>query len=455
MANRGTIYPGRHGSGNISKENRQFGQGFTRLQKRYRLGTFAIIGWFLGNGELVSDVVHKKDGGRVEGEIVESKSNDTTLFLKTSFGTAQVARDDIARIETSANFKADYVQQKNSTPPTADGEYELALWCLERKLMTEYRLHLNQVIERDVDHPQARKRLGYVQRDGKWLSEDEARSADGYVKFRGKWVLPQERAQLEADRSKDSRRQDYGRKIRLAQKGLHQTDKPDRVESAIEDLLEITDAVAIPLLMNLLGKKGTEGDRAVLVRVLRGIEGDESTAALVTLCLEDSSPSNRDDSIDALAARNSPALLGRFVKELKSNDNNHVRRAGVALRTLGDKSVVPALVEGLITRHERVYDPSFEEKLAGINGTSVKATQTEILPDGTMIRRNLLQGQNAQQAFAPNVPQRQVIVETKQNEEVLDSLISLTQKNFGYDQEAWRLWLAREYRDEAAGQAKP
>jgi hypothetical protein len=418
------------------------------------IGGFLIAGGFIAS-PLVADVVYKKDGGKVEGTIVASKSDDDTLFLETSFGAVKLDRDEVLRIESATPAQKEYLRRKKVAPATADAQFELALWCLENKLASEYRLLLEKVIELDPNHLQARKRLGYVQQNGKWLSEDEARSAEGLVKYRGKWVLPQERAQLEADRSEDARRQSFGRKIRLAQKSLRQSDKPERVQQGREDLLSITDPVAIPLLMNLLGNKGSEVDRSVLIEVLGAMEGDESTDALVTMVLEDESRRNRAAGTEALVPRKTPALLGRFVKELKSNENKHVRRAGEALRILGDESIVPALVDALITRHQRVYDPSFEEKLAGITGTSVRTTETVILPDGTMIRRNLLQGTTPQQAFAPNVPQRQVIVETHENEEVLDTLIQLTGENFRFDQEAWRRWLAREYRDEAARQGVP
>jgi hypothetical protein len=402
--------------------------------------------------ELRGDVIYTKTGGKVEGEILEGRSDESVVFVETSFGKVEIPRDEIERIEPSPGPPEEYTRRQKETPATAESQYALALWCVDNDLPTEYRFHLQEVIRLDPNHAAARKRLGFVQRQGQWLTEEEAKSADGYVKFRGKWVLPQERARQEADRAKDSRRQDLGRKIRLAQKGLRQVDKPDRVEAARDDLLAIDDPVAIPLLMNLLGKKGSSADREVLVEVLAGIDDPDSTDALVELCLEDSSPSNRLASARALLPRQSPALVGKFVQELKSNDNNHVRRAGQALAVLGDDSVVPSLVDALITRHERVYDPSFEEKLAGITGTSVRTTETVILPDGSMIRRNLLQGQTASQAFAPNVPQRQVIVETKENEEVLDALIERTGENFGYDQHAWRAWLDREYRDQAAGQ---
>jgi hypothetical protein len=399
---------------------------------------------------ILADVVYKNDGGKVEGTIIPSKSDDDSLFLETSFGTVKVDRDDVLRIESATSAQKEYLRRKKEAPATADGQYQLALWCLDNKLASEYRILLEKVIELDPDHAPARKRLGYVQQNGQWLSADEARSAEGLVKYRGKWVLPQERAQLEADRSEDARRQSFGRKIRLAQKSLRQTDKPQRVQQGREDLLSITDPVAIPLLMNLLGKKGSPADRSVLIEVLAGIEGDESTDSLVTMVLDDDARPNRLAGAEALLPRKTPALVGRFVKELKSKENQHVRRAAEALRLLGDESIVPALVDALITQHERVYDPSFEEKLAGITGTSVRTTETVILPDGTMIRRNLLQGTTPQQAFAPNVPQRQVIVETKENEEVLDTLIELTGENFRFDQVAWRGWLASEYRDEAA-----
>jgi hypothetical protein len=108
------------------------------------------------------------------------------------------------------------------------------------------------------------------------------------------------------------------------------------------------------------------------------------------------------------------------------------------------------LVDALNTEHQRVIEPTMQDYTDALGGVSVRTKETVILPNGTIVRRNLLAGTTADQAFATRVPKRQVIVEEHRNEEVLDALIALTGENWGFDESAWRRWLSEEYRDAAA-----
>ena len=400
------------------------------------------------------DIILKKDGGRLEGEVLNEKSDGNQVTIKTRFGTVSLPRTEIREVQLAAKLQESYEQRKKKTPSTADDQYELALWCLEQKLVKEYKVHLQRVLELDPEHEEARKRLGYERRGDKWLSEEEAKSADGYVKYRGKWMLPQERVKAEADRDSDKRRQDLGRLIRGAQHGLRATGKTERMAEAREELLAIKDPAAITLLMTIMNKKGTDNERRLLVDVLNGIEGEESTNAILEIALTDKVAGNRQAAIEALEPRKSAPLVAKVAGKLKSNENQEVRHAADILAKLGDSSVVPPLVDALISTHQRIHDPSMEEKLDALAAPSVRTVETVILPDGTMVRRHIPYNVGPNLNLGPNIPDRQVIVTEQKNGEVLDALIALTGENFGFNKSAWLDWLASQYRANAS-KAKP
>jgi hypothetical protein len=407
----------------------------------------------LGPAAARADVVHKTDGGRVEGSVLDAEGDLDFLVIQSKYGKLRIPRSEVQEVEYAEAPSVEYPVRAKQALDTADGQYALALWCLDQGLSKEYEKHLARVLEHDPDHPQARKRLGYEMLDGKWRTRDEAMAAKGYVKYRGKWMLPQEREEAERSKADQDRRQELGRVIRVALRYLRQDD-PQRQALARADLLAIREPVAVPLLMNLVAKKGSADERRLLVDVLRGIEGPESTQALVDMALLDDVERNRLAAIDALKPRKSAALTSQLARELRHNVNSRVRRSAAILGEVGDSSVVPALVDAIVTTHRTVVEPSFLDRLGTMGSHKTRTTETATLPDGTTIRRNLIRGQSAQSILTPPDVKTQVIVEEIKNEEVLDALEKITGENFGFDEDAWRRWLETEYRKKAAG-AKP
>lgn len=412
-----------------------------------RLSVLAILTSV--SGLLHADVVLKNDGGRLEGEYLSDESDLDHVVIRTKFGKIELPRTEVKEIEFSAPPSVDYPARAKAAKEDATSQYELALWCNEHDLRKEYRKHLQRVIELDPDHAEARKRLGYVSRDGQWLTKDEAMADDGYVLFRGKWMLPQERQQAEKKLADQDRRSELARVIRVAQRWLRQDDK-ERQAQAKADLLAIEEPVAVSLLMNMLAKKGKDDERRLLVDVLEGIEGPESTQALFELAMGDNVAGNRLAAIAAIAPRKSVPLVHQVAKELANNDNNRVNRAGAILAEIGDSSIVPALVDAVVTTHKTVIEPSFLDRLQTMGSHKRRMTETVILPDGTMIRRNLLAGRTNNDVLTPDDPKTQVIVEEKKNTEVVAALEKITGKEFGFSEDAWRAWLEIEYRKNAA-----
>jgi HEAT repeat protein len=113
------------------------------------------------------------------------------------------------------------------------------------------------------------------------------------------------------------------------------------------------------------------------------------------------------------------------VEALKDNDNVRVNRAAIALGKLQDRSAISPLIDALRTTHAQV--------LARPRGG--EATAATFTSDGTYFK----------QGDGPKL-----LVTHVQNQPVLDALTRLTGVNFGFDQAAWRYWLAQERK---AGQA--
>lgn len=414
------------------------------------LWTTSIVASLLVCACARADLILKTDGGRIEGEVLRDKSNGEQVTIKTRFGTVSIPRSEIRELHVEAEAKASYEEERRKSGDNADEQYELAMWCLEQKLTKEYRKHLERVIQLEPDHEEARKRLGYERRGDKWLTEEEAKSADGYVKYRGKWMLPQERAKAEADRGIDKKKQDLSRLIRSAQHGLRATGKTERIAAAREELLAIKDPAAIPLLMQFLFKKGEDNERRILVDVLSGMDGDDSTDALLEIALTDKLAGNRQAAIDALEPRKSAPLVSKVTGKLKSNENADVRNAADILARIGDSSSVPPLVDALITTHRRIHDTTIQEKLDMTVPAPFQPTQTMILPDGTMVRRHMPYNVGSGVNIGQSLPDRQVIVTEQKNNEVLDALIALTGENFGFNKKSWLDWLASQYRANAS-----
>lgn len=410
---------------------------------------FAVICCLWGFPEVRADVIYKKDGGKLTGTIDASKSDANHVTIKTRFGTFKVSQDKIEKIEFQQEKVEEYKEKAKTFKQTADDQYKLALWCLENDYRQEYEKHLKRVIELDPDHQEARTRLGYRLYDGQWKTREQYYEDQGYVKYRGEYVLPQEMERRERERQATDDQREYYRNIRIWQKWLRQS-KQERQAEARENLLKIRDETAVKPLVEILGDKGNDAERKLLVDVLTNIPGETSTVGLVLVALNDKVVDNRLYAVEALRPRKSVALLNHIAKALRDNEVSRVRNAAVALGELGDPTVVPALVDALVTEHRFEYEPSFADIAKAANGTQYKPRGTIIRPDGVMIRPPVRPPVIAGGVMTGPSPGKQVIIQTVQHPQVVDALLKLTGKNFGYDKERWLVWIREEYHEKAA-----
>jgi hypothetical protein len=148
------------------------------------------------------DVLHLKTGGTVEGEIVEEAADK--ILIRTKFGVQQIARADIERVEKKETPEQEFERRKTEAAGNADALMEVYLWAKTNKMNRQATAVLREIIEVDPDNANARKLLGYVQHDGKWVTEKEKTKLEGdaqrqenerlgLVEHDGKWMTPEEK----------------------------------------------------------------------------------------------------------------------------------------------------------------------------------------------------------------------------------------------------------------------
>lgn len=403
-----------------------------------------------------SDVVHKRSGGKVTGTIVEEKTDGTKVTIRSRFGTIEIPRSDIDHIDYVAAEPAQtYKDVVGNYKETAEDQMALALWCLEHKYKKEYQKHLEAVIRLDPDDAEARRRLGYRLEDGKWLTLDEIRAAQGYVKHQGKYILPQEKERDQLDEVRTKSKREFLKNIKMWRTWLR-GEKPEKREKAQAALLDLRDPEAVGPLMDLLGEGGKPDERLLLVAVLSQIEGPESTAALLRIALEDDVKKNRWAAIDALSPRKSPALVTKVTATLKDEDNDKVRRAADLLGEIGDETVVPALIDALVTTHAKTREIPWEERIAAAQGATIPTPRTTVMADGTLVRPSFRsRGAAVYQANPGGLSvgsptTHETLVTECKNVEVRAALTALTEQDFAFDQKRWLAWVKENHRAKAA-----
>ncbi|NDC62441.1 MAG: HEAT repeat domain-containing protein [Planctomycetia bacterium] len=245
-------------------------------------------------------------------------------------------------------------------------------------------------------------------------SQQEVMAAQGFVRYRGAWRTVQEIELIErAERANVARKEWVVRLERLRQ----QCDQPAQSGRAAEEIRGISDPFAVPAVSAALVGERAFAVRGLYVEALGRIGSGEAVAALVSTAIDHPDRETRIAAVDRLAALGRHRAVPGLVAALGSPDNARVNGAAEALGRLGDASAVAPLIEALETTHVAVV---------GDGGPEGSTTAT-FTPAGG----GLSMGGGRRRASVP-----------VKNERVLESLVTLTGANFGWDAAAWRAWLA-------------
>ncbi len=163
-----------------------------------------------------ADVVHLKDGKKVEGKIL--KDTPAGIELETKFGKLMIERTKIDRIETKRLPPEEFKARLREAGNDENKLWEVAQYAKEQHLKDDYETALLRIVDANPKHKDAHEALGHVYfngewyppdvaerekaayekkmiesgkvfYDGTWMNPDSAKRLQGYEKYEGEWLL--------------------------------------------------------------------------------------------------------------------------------------------------------------------------------------------------------------------------------------------------------------------------
>jgi hypothetical protein len=166
---------------------------------------------FLVPGLLVADVVYLKSGGRFSGRILEQTAEQVVV----DFGDGKVSlpMNEVEEISRGSSPLDEYDARASKLgPQDVDGWRSLGLWASTKGLSAQSRAAYKRVLALAPDDKEAREALGFVQVDGRWLTEEESYRARGFVKYDGEWMTPAEVQLAQSDAAREQARDDAAKR---------------------------------------------------------------------------------------------------------------------------------------------------------------------------------------------------------------------------------------------------
>lgn len=372
------------------------------------------------------EVVRLRNGGQIEGTVVNPDEYPRTEYVIETPSGARISlsADQVKHIIRRTPDQEEYARIRPTFPDTAEGHWELAQWCTQRRLFNEREHHLEKVIEHDPTHAEARRLLGYQFQDGEWKTRADVMQARGYQYYEGQWRTPQDISLRERRKRQEAAEHEWSVNLRRWHKALTGSDA-GRAAEAQQQILSATDVHAAPALVELLEREQLQPIRKLLVDALAGNRSGTATGALMERAVKDPDREIRERATDALIARKHPDMVRQLAKALASNDNAEVNRAAGLLAALGYESAISPLIDALVTTHKQQVNVNQNQFNAGIapgRGTG----------------------------FGVGGRGPRVIRYPVQNADVLSALVKLSGgQNFDYQERAWRAWYANTLRIDA------
>ena len=163
-----------------------------------------------------ADEIFLKGGAKFSGRI-ESQT-DTMITIDIGDGVVGVP---VARVEKVVKGRSpldEYDERaKALQAQDADGWRTLGRWASHAGLSAQAREAYQKVLLLLPDDPESRGALGFVQQDGRWMTEEESYKARGYVKEGGEWMTRTEAQMVQASTAAEQARQDAERRANQAE----------------------------------------------------------------------------------------------------------------------------------------------------------------------------------------------------------------------------------------------
>jgi len=136
-----------------------------------------------------ADTVTLANGNQLEGK---ATVDGDRVKLQIGDGWVIISGKEVKSIDKADTPQDSYAKKYAALAPgDVPGRLGLAAWCRGRGLADQSAKLLKEVLALEPNNADARRLLGYVQYEGKWVTVDERNLAIGLVQFEGKWYTPE------------------------------------------------------------------------------------------------------------------------------------------------------------------------------------------------------------------------------------------------------------------------
>jgi hypothetical protein len=382
---------------------------------------------------VAAEVVVLKNQGQVRGEVLPREGDRSAVIVQTVGGIKiSLDSDQVAKVLKENAAREEYLRIAPDFPNTVEGQWELAEFCRKNRLHAEREAHLEAVLKIDPDHVAARRGLGYSQVEGKWMTHVDVMKDRGYQLYKGQWKLPQEIELIEERVNIDRAEKSYFRDLKRWREWLDD----ERSAEAVLKISELDDPYAVKGLSSFLKDEPNPAVRKLYLDALGNIGTPAADAALVSTSLYDPVEDLRLTAVDLLAVRKSPDVVRLWIQALSNNNNPVVNRAAIGLKEMENPLSIGPLIDALITTHKQKFQQGGPGSMSTSFGGSSGVGGLPTLGGGG--------GTGLSMGGKTIVVKRDI-----PNQDVLDALVDLTGKNYQFDVNAWRYWLASQKKAES------
>ena len=385
--------------------------------------TFIIVSFFVSL-PLYADVFMIKDGGRIEGKLLNP--GETVAQIQTVSGVVfSVDSKLIEEMKTEHENQLYYSQTVPLQSDTVENHIQIAQWCTENRLGDLAKVHWDRVLELDPDNAEVRKKLGYFKNKttGEWTTTEQQMAAKGMVLDKGTYRLPQEVRINEITQTRQKEEQDWKKTINRISSSLGNP-------TARSDLQKINDPAATKPLLDALKKEKNAANRILYIRALSNIGTQVAIREIAVIYMGENNEGVSGACLDEIKKHPefvpiAGQVFGGYLTSRDSDGNSRIdprtiNTAAYAIGQIGDRNQIGNLVGALVTRHkETITEGGTDRYDTTVNRTGSGAGLTM----GTRTR---------------------VIINENQNESVLESLKTLTRANFRYNADDWRAWIQQK-----------
>jgi hypothetical protein len=164
---------------------------------------------------LFADDVILKGGAKFTGRIVEQ--NDKMVTVDIGSGVVGVPMSRVEKITKGHSALDEYdARAAKLKEKDAAGWRDLGRWASQQGLSAQSRLAYQNVLAVSPNDAEAREAMGFVQLDGRWVTEEESYRARGFVQYDGEWMTREDAQAAQASADADAAREAAAREANIA-----------------------------------------------------------------------------------------------------------------------------------------------------------------------------------------------------------------------------------------------